>query len=281
LQQTASIPPSHIKVRLKPLARMAALGSWQVDLAHSRPFPLLIWITKGQGLALLDGRRRGVGVNNVLHVPRGALFSVALGRPGFAQVLTWHGEDRTDTAQTPVHLRLRDAVAQNELAILFDAITREQNEDRPFSAQACAAYGELIKIWLARHGDGPAQAEPPDSAARRLSRAYCQRLADLPSGPQRVGEHAAALSFTATHLNRVCKEQTGRSAAALLAETTLHAARSALTETDRPVQDIARLLGFASPAYFTRFIRRHTGYSPSDLRNSPALTTASSAPTPG
>lgn len=260
---------------------MAALGSWQVDLAHCRPYPQLIWITKGQGLALLDGRRRGVGVNNVLYVARGTLFSLALGRPGFAQVLTWHGEAGSDTAQPPLHLRLRDAVAQNELAVLFDAVMREQNEDRLLSTQACAAYGDLIQIWLARHRDGPAQAEPPDSAARRLARAYCQRLADLPSGPQRVGEHADALGFTATHLNRVCKEQTGRSAAALLAETTLHAARSALAESDRPVQDIARMLGFASPAYFTRFIRRHTGHSPSDLRNSPGLRPASPAPTPG
>jgi len=31
--------------------------------------------------------------------------------------------------------------------------------------------------------------------------------------------------------------------------------------------DIAKQLGFSTPAYFTRFIKTHTGATPSELRN--------------
>ncbi|MEO1365467.1 MAG: helix-turn-helix transcriptional regulator, partial [Pseudomonadota bacterium] len=79
---------------------------------------------------------------------------------------------------------------------------------------------------------------------------------------------AAALGVTPTHLSRACKASTGRTAAELLTERTLYAARISLMETTVPIQDIARHLGFGSAAYFTRFMQQHTGQTPSALRQS-------------
>jgi AraC family transcriptional activator of pobA len=81
-----------------------------------------------------------------------------------------------------------------------------------------------------------------------------------------MAHYAEALGVTPTHLTRTLKAATGHSAADLLTERTLHAARSLLAETRQPAQDIARHLGFGSAAYFTRFIQQHTGVTPGKLR---------------
>ncbi len=48
---------------------------WRMSLPHMRPYPQLIWITRGQGLLMLNGTRRGVGTHNLIFVPAGALFA--------------------------------------------------------------------------------------------------------------------------------------------------------------------------------------------------------------
>ena len=106
----------------------------------------------------------------------------------------------------------------------------------------------------------------PETPARRIVRGYCQRLSAPGSEMVSLAGHAEALGVTPTHLARVCKVETGRTAAALAAERRLHRARTLLAETDVPAGDIARHLGFKSAAAFTRFIQTHSGLPPSSLR---------------
>jgi AraC-like DNA-binding protein len=42
-----------------------------------------------------------------------------------------------------------------------------------------------------------------------------------------------------------------------------------LAYTELTIKEIAAALDFSSPFYFTRFIRKHTGRPPSELRTSP------------
>lgn len=260
--------PTGSAVQIQTLAQISQRGSWQVDLAHAREYAMLIWITKGQGLALLDGRRRGVGLHNAFYIPAGHLFSLALGRPGFALVVRWPKDSGAMLPEYPLHLRTRDAPVQNELTILLDALGREQDESRPFFHDATRAHGDLIAIWLQRQTAVHLPELPRDTPSRTLSRTYCQRLAAGGFARARMADHAEAMNVTPTHLSRVTKSETGRSAAALLSETTLHAAKTALMTSNTPIGEIASQLGFASAAYFTRFMHRHTGQSPSNLRGS-------------
>jgi len=258
--------PQSPEIGLRSLAQMSQAGHWQLDLAHDRGEALLIWITRGQGVALLDGARRGVGAHNALYVPAHHLFALDMGRQGFGQVLVLpEGHDIT-LPETCQHLRIRDVAAQAELTQILEAIAREAQSNRPLQDSAITAHASLAGIWLRRQmqtNDVPA---PKEDAARRLSRAFCARLTTHFTTGASMADHARALDVTPTHLTRVCKAQTGKTAARLLTERQIHAARSILRETDAPVQDIARHLGFASPAYFTRFIQHHCNAAPSQLR---------------
>ncbi|MDO9525330.1 MAG: helix-turn-helix transcriptional regulator, partial [Gemmobacter sp.] len=81
-----------------------------------------------------------------------------------------------------------------------------------------------------------------------------------------VGDIAASLGVTPTHLSRVCRLTTGRSAKAILADRVIFEARRMLSETRLPVGTVATQLGFTSPAYFTRAFQHHTGQTPTDFR---------------
>jgi AraC family transcriptional activator of pobA len=261
-------PTEHPDIRLITLPQLAPLGRWQIELAHDRGEHLLIWITRGQGVALIDGARRGFGTHNALFVPARQLMALDPGRQTFGLVLMMPPGLAPSLPDTPQHLRIRDATAQTDLTGQFEALDRDARAASLLHDQALQARTTLIAVWLHRQ---IAQAEPPEpaSAARRLSRAYCARLTARFASGDRVATHATALGVSAAHLTRACLAETGRSATALLDERRLHAARLLLAATDAGVGDIARHLGFSGTPAFNRFVHRHAGAAPTALRRPP------------
>lgn len=250
---------------VSPLLRLLSGGAWQIELAHERDCHLLVWVTRGQGRALLDGHCRGFGSHTVLCIPARTLFSLEIGRQSFGQVLRIDETMPCGLPETPMQIRINDMQEQARLTAFFDAMLREQQLDDDHAARAICSYADLVGIQLQR-----LWAKAPENnrahAARRLCRAFCARLAQDTEGAFNMAGHAAELDVTPTHLTRVCRQETGKTAAALLTERQLHAARSLLIRTTLPMRDIAQSLGFGSAAYFTRFITQHTGETPSALR---------------
>ncbi|MDH4439286.1 MAG: helix-turn-helix domain-containing protein [Rhizobium sp.] len=74
--------------------------------------------------------------------------------------------------------------------------------------------------------------------------------------------YAETLGISPTHLNRVVKEKTGISTQALIARRLLEEAQRELLFTPGSVQEVAFRLGFADPAYFSRFFTRQAGMTP-------------------
>jgi AraC family transcriptional regulator, transcriptional activator of pobA len=262
-------PASSNEIRIEPLAQLSKQGAWQLELAHDRPEHLLLWITRGQGRILLNGARRGFGTHNAIFVPARHLMAVEIGRQTLGMALIVPDDGELSLPQTAQHLRVMDNNDQNRLAVILEALNREQADRHPLWRSAMQAHAELATIWLRRVMTGLDQ--PRQSAAQRLMQGYCARVVDRLGNGETMADHAGALDVTPTHLTRVCKAETGRTAAALLTDRQLHAARQLLTQTNVPVRDIARHLGFTSAAYFTRFIRQHCNASPTELRKKQVL----------
>ncbi|CUH88460.1 Arabinose operon regulatory protein [Phaeobacter sp. CECT 5382] len=254
------------EIQVVPLSRLSPDGAWQTELAHDRSEHLLIWVTRGQGRFLMDGAQRGFGTHSALFFPARALLSVEFGRQCLGQALRVPVSSPVAMPDRPMHLKITDTREQARLNTLLESMVAEQSGHPALWRRALQSYSELISIQLRRlPPSGPLPPSRP-SAARRLSQAYCQRVADFYDARASMADHAAALSVTPTHLTRVCKAETGKTAAALLMERQLHAARILLISSDITMRDIADRLGFGSAAYFTRFITQHTGQTPSTLR---------------
>ena len=248
------------------LAGLTGGQDWRMALPHARAEPQLIWITRGQGLLMLGGTRRGVGTHNLIFVPAGALFALDMGRQSMGQVASCPADLGALLPEHPHQLRLRDVGAISELNGLFEQALRETTSQRVFFEDALVAHMGLISVWLRRQLLLPENAESKYDAAARLSRRFCALVADPDAGRHTMADYARTLGVTPTHLTRACKAASGRTAADILTHRILHAALSALYDTDKTAKDISQELHFGSAAYFTRFIQQHTGKPPSSLR---------------
>jgi AraC family transcriptional activator of pobA len=77
---------------------------------------------------------------------------------------------------------------------------------------------------------------------------------------------AEALSVHVNYLNRQLKVATGKTTRQLLAERLVQEARTLLRHTNWPVSTIGYCLGFEEPTHFAQFFRRHSGLTPSQVR---------------
>lgn len=77
---------------------------------------------------------------------------------------------------------------------------------------------------------------------------------------------AAKLNMSRAHFFRIFKEQTGLSPYQYHLELKLNRARQMLRNSDLPVKQIARLLGFSNVYHFSKFFKNKTGMSPTPWR---------------
>lgn len=254
---------------LQPLAQAGGSGGWRLALPHCADAARLIWIERGHGMALLDGLSQGVAPHTAFFVPAGTLFALARGAQAAGVVLHLPPAADLPLPDAPLRLAVGSRVAQSEVARLLAAMRDEAEPRRAFHDEAARAHAALILIWLRRQREGLPLA-PPLRPDQRLARDLARRLARPETAAQGIAAQAEALAVTPTHLTRACQRAAGQSASDLRRGRLAHAARVALVESDRPAAQIAADLGFASAAYFTRFIQNQTGRTPSQLRREAA-----------
>jgi AraC family transcriptional activator of pobA len=83
-----------------------------------------------------------------------------------------------------------------------------------------------------------------------------------------VGDLAEAMHMSTSTLVRALKRDLGVSPKKLLIQHLVRRACESLLLSDRNIAEIAAVLGFANPFYFSRFFRQHTGQKPTAYRAS-------------
>ncbi|MGY6549048.1 MAG: helix-turn-helix domain-containing protein [Roseinatronobacter sp.] len=258
------------RLRLMPVSKFAAAPKWQLEAMRVLHEPVLFWFTQGQGRVNLGGSTRGFHPHNAIFLPPGTLHAFDTLTRVQGTIVCFGQQHGLDLPRTPLHLRLRDVGSQVELANLIDQIQRELDGGRSRAAQAAGYHLGLLSIWLDR-ATQTAQAAGSAatlalSANERLLARFAAMLERDYASALNVSDYARALGVTAPHLTRACRASCGRTALDLIQERRLFEARIRLRETDLPVQEIARALGFSTPGYFARAFAQQTGQSPSAYR---------------
>lgn len=81
-----------------------------------------------------------------------------------------------------------------------------------------------------------------------------------------VTDYARMLNVSSAYLNECVKEVLRVNAKAIITEQRVMRSRHQLKFTDKSVKEICFDLGFSSPDYFSYFFKKHTGITPSSLR---------------
>ena len=257
--------PGSTRLRMVPIPRLAAHGRWRVEAMRSLTEPMLLWFTRGQGRITVSGVTRGYGPHNAIFLPAGVMHAFEVSAHVFGTAVFFGTDCGLPLPESPLHLRIRDQQPQAELSGILDNIHRELDGGRPGSERAAGHHLGLLGVWIERQIAAQEDLPAPDAAARLVARFTALVERDFRSGLG-VAEYSAALGVTATHLTRVCRQCCDRSAHAIMQERVLFEARKLLKETELPVGEVSRQLGFTSAAYFTRAFQHAVGKTPSAFR---------------
>jgi AraC family transcriptional activator of pobA len=137
-------------------------------------------------------------------------------------------------------------------------------------AVEAALLAMLVAALRLLPGDDAAAAPAPGQHAGLVAR-FRARIEDRFRRRESIAAHVAALGTSETSLRVACARIAGRSPAAMLDQRAMLEARRALLYSNLSVAEIGYALGFADPAYFTRFFTRHAGRSPLRYRRANAL----------
>jgi len=256
------------RTRVLGLPRLSAGAQWRTEAMRSYSQPLLLWFTRGQGRITIAGVTQGFGPHHAVFLPPGTMHGYEMLGQVYGSAVYLPNDKSLRLPEEPLHMRFRETYQQTELNALIDNILRELEHDRPGQERALIAHAGLLAVWLDREIDRGHLHDLHPDASRRLASAYSSLVEREYKSGKTVHDYAAALGVTPTHLTRACKISCGRPASVLLADRIHYEARRLLTETRRPVKDIAEELGFASAAYFTRAFQKQTGMTPSRFRQS-------------
>jgi AraC-like DNA-binding protein len=80
-------------------------------------------------------------------------------------------------------------------------------------------------------------------------------------------DYADRLAIHVNHLNKVLKENTGKTTTSLISGRILREAKILLRQTDWNISEIAWSLGFEELAHFSNFFKKHTTLSPVTFRH--------------
>ena len=254
------------QVRMLAIPRLAAGGRWRVEAMRTLSEPCFLWFTKGQGRITIAGVTRGYTSHNAIFIPAGVMHGFEVGAQVYGSAIFFGRANTVTLPGQPQHLRIREVHAQQELNVILDAIQREIDSDTAAHDRATHHYLGLLGVWLERQSIRALADAPRPDAAKRLVARYTALMETEFRRGNGVGEIAANLGVTSTHLTRCCRAACGRSATDLLADRRIFEARRLLCETKLPVGKIGASLGFASAAYFTRAFQQMTGVSPTVFR---------------
>ena len=267
-------------VHCETIASRSSLHDWELAPHQHDRLHQFLFVASGAGTVFFEGEGRPLTPPCIVNVPPGTVHAFVFqpGTEGFVVTLADEMLDLIYEGAQDIRLVLSQAavVLTDEAMVLgvqqiWHEYKKAFNEEFNGLGQArdlvlrglCSALaGQVARAVVA-------QTEVPVLAAAGRHQ-LLKRLQALIEAHflehWGVADYAKALAISATHLTRCVKEATGQPVSHLIEARLLREARRQLTFTNKRLATISDELGFADPAYFSRFFTRNMGLSPRAFR---------------
>lgn len=162
----------------------------------------------------------------------------------------------------------------NNIKLIFAKMTEELASDYAFKYDLIRNY-VMELVHLGQKLQPASVLYPKHSASERVSSLFIELLErqfPIESNRQRIGlrtakDYADRLSVHVNHLNKVLKENTGRTTTEMIGNRITQEAKILLKQTNWTVSEIAYCLGFEEVAHFSNFFRKHANLTPLSFRS--------------
>lgn len=253
----------------------SSLHHWEIKLHRHESFFQILYISAGSGDAIFGAERHEITPNTVITVPPGLNHGFRFSKDidGFViTVLASHlkalpggrsplGEWLARPHLTSLHRDDPDAVYAGQTLSRLGAEFAGRGSGR---ADLLEAY-VTIALQLTMRLSGSDAGQAGDENGRRMELLNGLIQQHLRSH-RPAAFYAGELGVSATHLNRIVKAATGQGTHEMIAHRLTDEAKRELVFTFGSVQEISYRLGFADPAYFSRFFLKQTGETPRSWR---------------
>lgn len=172
----------------------------------------------------------------------------------------------TDVGGRPVFSRFMetDPVIERVILPMLTALHRQDPDAELAMEGRAVQLARLLGRTKAATGRATGGLSPHRLAKLR---SYVEERISSPDGA-RIGLHqlAAHAELSPYHFLRAFQRTTGETPASFVLRRRLERGRIALATSSQPIKDVARDLGFRSPAHFTQRFRERMGVAPGQLR---------------
>lgn len=161
-----------------------------------------------------------------------------------------------------------------EVNAIFRKMHREMSSDYAYKYDLLRNY-VLELIHLGQKLQPVTSLHPAHNASARVSSLFIELLErqfPIESTHQKLSlrtakDYADRLSVHVNHLNKVLKEQTGKTTTSLISSRIVQEAKILLKQTDWSISEIAYCLGFEETAHFSNFFRKQAAATPLQFRS--------------
>lgn len=231
---------------------------------HEHLFQLL-HLTDGRAQVTLDGVVTTVRPGGVVVVPALIVHGYEFTEDVEGIVVTLLERD-VRAADVPLASPI---VLHSETRGVTDAVGRliaEADDPGPRHDLAMRAHITLLLLALERARNPVGLKGNAADPARRHAEAFHDLVEQWFRRTRSVSDYAKAIGISPTHLHRVCRDQLGTTALAVIERRVALEARRQLLFSTLSVKQIGAGLGYDDPAYFTRVFTRIEGMSPDHFR---------------
>jgi len=262
-------------VHIETIGARASLHNWEIRPHRHPTLHQFLLLSEGRAQLNTEGRLDVLTAPCLVVVPAMVVhgFTFDPGADGFVltvadRFLAECVERGSEPLPYPDQALAWSLAGARDAALLRSALEFLQGElpwrDRG-KIRATSACLELVLIATARRVAQTNWATTV-SPARVLAARFKALVNSRASEGWSVQEYARALGVSLDQLNRGCRTAAGRSPLQIVHDRLLAEAKRSLIYTSMSVQEVGFSLGFADPAYFTRFFVQREGCSPSQFR---------------
>ncbi|HSF52394.1 MAG TPA: AraC family transcriptional regulator [Algoriphagus sp.] len=252
-----------------------------IQIPHKHDFFILMLVTVGTGNHSIDFRNYEVNPGTAFFLKPGQVHSWQLSKDTDGHILFFNSGfyregfpgknlDRFtffSFSHFPASLTL-DPEKSREIEFLFSEINREVSASLWSKKEILRSFTEILLIKLSRiyhYANGLGATVLPSEDQFKTLESYIESEFRL---HREASFYAEKMHLSLKQLNRLTKHTTGKAISQLLLDRVILESQRLLTYSDKSISEIAVLLGFQDPSYFTRLFRKKIGQTPEQFRKS-------------
>lgn len=254
-------------------------NSYDIDTPHRHNYYEIFLFNKGGGTHVIDFRSLNIEDHSIHFISPGQAHQVnrSLNSDGFvimfSREFTHAGSDNKDLLyQLPYfhNFTKKPTIEPKEndylnILNIFKDLQSEFEANQLFNSEILQSYLNILLLKCRRLF--VANNESQQDTASQLPLQKFIRVLEKHYGKfHQVQDYAQLMELTPQQLNDITKSTMGKTASEMIQERIILEAKRLLLHTGMSAKEIAYALNFSDPAYFSRFFKNQTSYTPNEFK---------------